>query len=249
MTNSYFYINKDFLIYYDPGLFLITKSAALVGIYILVIGLISFLEWKREKNNLSLLAVFVGPFFSLLFFGSMWVVLGNLLDGYSSMHYYNVIPSLGISLFLAAIFSLIYKKIKKFPLSQYISIATFSLLLLFFYSSNLSEIQYDFNYINKEGVSIKDQTQLHVKLKDILKQKNLKGNALIYFEIPESTRAREYYTKALSLNNFGAIIYSIIDDNKWEGCIAASINPSLLEELENLKDVIPGLYIKDIALI
>lgn len=236
LASHHFFILHGKIQKMDPTMFTVTNYPTLptlVAIFILVIAFMTFLEWLKEKKDYLLSAVFIGPIFSLIFLASMWVTIGNLLDGYNSMHYYYQIPAIGISLFLAAILSLFYEKFKKrtfrilasimiktnifkFYLSRRFAINFWVLLvliitgiILYFYLSSSFAINREFLGIYPERVKVKDQQILHEKLMNKLGNFNREDNILVYFELPQDSAGSKYYERSLFLNTemFGDSVF------------------------------------------
>ncbi len=97
----------------DPNHFMFTKYPTILAIYIFIIAFAAFLEWRKNKENRLLQAIWVGPIFSVIFHFPGWMIQGHLINDYSSIHRYYLVPAMGISLFLAAIITIFYKKMER----------------------------------------------------------------------------------------------------------------------------------------
>lgn len=227
LASYHFFIPHGKIQKMDPSMFSLTNYPTLptlVAIFILVIAFMTFFEWFKEKKNYLLIAIFIGPIFSLIFLASMWITIGDLLNGYNSMHYYYQIPAIGISLFLAAILSLFFEKFKKgtfrilasimiktdifkFYLSRRFAINLWILplliitgIILYFYFSSSFAIDREFLGIYSERVEVKEQQVLHERLVKKLGNFKKEDNILVYFELPQDSAGSKYYERSLFLN-------------------------------------------------
>ena len=207
VATNHFLIPKNQVQEIDPSLFVITKPPTLVAIFILVLAFMAFLEWLKDKKTL-LIAIFIGPIFSLIFLASMWVTLGYLLDGYNSIHYYYQIPAIGISLFLASILVLFYERFKNYSLRG-MALVFIAGIIFVFYLSSSAAVNREFLGIYSAKVEVKDQQILHDKLIKKLGSFDKEGNILVYFEFPKGEASNNYYKAAFSLDNssFGSMVY------------------------------------------
>lgn len=235
-AGHHFFIPAQQMQEISPSLFLATKAPTLVAIFILVTAFMSFLEWQKEKSNYLLMAVFIGPVFSLIFLVSMWPITGYYLEGYNSLHYYYQIPAIGISLFFAAILSLFYEKFKKSAL-KFLVLLTVTGIIFSFYSSSSVAINREFLGIYSGRVEIKDQQILHDKLMKKIGIFDKGSNILVYFELPGDPGLSKYYKQALFLGSdemFGNFFY-------WHSkhgpkCIGHISNRSILESSLSLNN-------------
>ena len=208
----------------DPSLFSVTKNPTLVAIFIFVVAFMTYIEWLEEKKNYLLTAVFIGPIFSFIFLTSMWLTIGDLLDGYNSIHYYYQVPAIGISLFLASILVLFYEKFKKKTLRflelvltikfkkktlRFLGVVFIIGIIFGFYQSNSFAINREFLGIYSERVEVKDQQILHDKLLKKLGSFDKEGNILVYFELQKDSASSKYYKRSLFLDTqmFGDFIH------------------------------------------
>ncbi|MBI2196473.1 hypothetical protein HYU45_02555 [Candidatus Daviesbacteria bacterium] len=220
----------------DPSLFFLTKYPTLVAIFILVVALMAFWEWLKGKKDYLLVAITIGPVFSLIFLSLMWVTIAYLLDGYNSIHYYFQIPAIGISLFFAAVLVLFYKKFKKKYARMLVAVMITGIIIGFYRSSSFA-INREFLGIYPENVRIKDQQILHGKLIKKMGEFNRAGNILVYFELPKDNLSFKYYKRALLLDSisFATMI-------KWQvkgdgsGCIGSVNDINILISSYQLKD-------------
>lgn len=235
VAGHHFFIAENKVQKMDPMLFFSTKYPTLIGIFILSTAFTAFLEWLKHKKDNYLSALFIGPLFSLLFLTSMWITIGYLLDGYNSLHYYYQIPAIGISLFLAAILCMLYKKFNSKYL-RLLGIALLAQILITFYSSNKYAIDKEFMGINEEKIKLADQNKLHDNL--INKVKNYdQDKVLIFLEFPQDKKESQYYKRALLLDNsmLGVIFYWF-NTKDQPRCIGDINDIKKLKSAKNIKD-------------
>lgn len=236
LANHHLFIPQEQVQKVDPSLFFITKSPTLVGIFILSVTFMTFLEWLKNRQDYLLKALVAGPVFALVFLILMWLSLGYALDGYNSMHYYHQIPAIGISLFFAAILVLFYKSFKR-KLSKIFAASVIAFILLGFYLSSSYAINREFSGIYNEGVKVKDQQILHGNLMNTLGSLDNQENILVYFELPNKTENKRYYKRSLYLDIsiFGFLVYW------WKGesqlkCVGDTSSLSTLRSSINFED-------------
>lgn len=222
----------------NPYLFLISKYATLIGLYIFVVSFYSFLEWRGGKGSNLLMAVWVGPIFSAIFLWPTWLIMGYLLGFKSSVNWYLILPSIGISLFTAAILTLIYEKFKIRKINGFIISFILFILIIFYHASSV-EITAAFMIENPEAVKISDQEKLHDKLIKQIDERGENGNLLIYLDFANDKFGRNYYLEALVMTDN---VYGNEDFGSWfqlrrekgaEGCVAAIADKEKLKKIFN----------------
>lgn len=172
-----------------------------LGIYILIISIVSFVYWyKRQRQNIFLFILSISPFIFLVFIGGPWILLGKYLE-VNRVSRYLVIPGISTSLFLASFLVLMYKNLSaKYKQISIISISVFifSLLLI-----SKAEISYRFNLNLLQGFDIRAQEIIQNKF---LSRIPLDTNVLVYFQEPEKYAPDITYWK---------IALDILDIHHW----------------------------------
>lgn len=222
IATFHFSIPQNLRFQYDPGLFYISKYPQLVGIYVLVVAFASFLEWRKDKHNRLLLALWVGPIFSFIFLELMWVFIGWTLMWYDSTGYYWFIPAMGMSLFVCTILVLIYQKLKKNLLFRILSILIVIGVIAQLYKTSSFDISTYFIGVNPEKVTVSAQEIMHDKLMNVLGNAGKNGDLLIYFEFPSDKTEANYYKRILGIENGNPVLqYMIVwrRDDKGIGCV------------------------------
>lgn len=233
IANRYYNLPVDVTMSYSIGQFLLTKYPTLVAFYIFVVAFACFLEWRKydKKNNL-LMALWIGPVFALIFHWQTWLIMGFLVNDWSSTHWYFMIPSLGISLFLASILSLIHEKSGTSNVLRGITMMVILGIVSIFYYSNKIAIDRQFFAVNPEKISIKDQQLLHEKLFSKLGPSARKESLLLYFDFKGDDinlrLTNQYYKEALVVTEIGDWIH-FRTGRDAHGCIAAITDKNTLK--------------------
>lgn len=227
----------------DIGHFLFTKYPTIIGLYIFVVVLAVFLEWKKTKGGNSLLqAIWIGPLFSAVFLWPTWIIMGPLINDYSSVHWYFGIPAMGTTLFAAAILVLLYEKSKYRKLSKTLSILVILGIIFVFYHTHETAIAKQYLGINPEKVSLTDQQIIQGQLISRLGSSAKNGDVLVYLDIAEDLvnlrRTIQYYKEALVIPDFGYWVHfrRIGDGEINNGCINVIIEKKLLKSIVHFRN-------------
>lgn len=191
------------------------------GLFILVLAFGYWIEWRiqSEKNNL-LLALWLGPAVSFVFICLTWVLAGvNLGFGQGAHDHYLMIPSAGMSIFIAGLLVLIYKKLanKKSIILQGISIGVIIITLVAFYLLSKNLIRSYFNHVNENGRAAKGQQLIQDRFREKIKNIDPTKPALFYFDTSQLSRDRPFYTEGL-LSIFPFFMH-IQGNNLVDGCV------------------------------
>lgn len=195
---------------------------AILASLILTISLTSGIEWyKTDRKNNLLFITFLSPILAFFFIFVTWMLnFGkNSLIIYDSIDRYLPVPQLGMSLFLAAIFTLILTK-AHFPHKQIRSLLHYTvlglLLFLTFYTS-FTEIQF-FSIRKSEGVNLEIQKNIQSTLyHSYIKNK---GDRVIYFVKPQPNIVdQEQYMLLDTINSWPFTWWSYNNKKDTLGCI------------------------------
>ncbi len=167
-------------------------TVQLLGAFILELALLTWLEWKSSLQRVDslLLPIWLGVGFSFIFLFFIWIIAYGQV--YKGIHNYLMIPSMGLSLFLATVLLLIYQKTEvKRRVRSYVVI---SLLLLTFLMISKNEIN---SYFIDELIGWKASDQTIIQ-ENILKQvKGFLGEpALFFFDLSEERSNYRFYEVA-----------------------------------------------------
>lgn len=243
IASHHFSIPKELVMPYAPGQFLTTKYPSFIGIYIFIIAFACFLEWRKNKEQDNLYkAIWVGPIFSVVFLWPTWIIMGLLINDYSSVHWYFGIPAMGTTLFMAAILVLFYEKFKHKKIAKsFVTVIIIGIIFIFYQNHGVA-IAKQYLGINPERVSLDDQSTIQGKLIDKLGSSARNGDLLIYLDIAGDSlnlrRTTQYYKEALVVTRFGYWVHFRRSGNGVinNGCIDTIADKELLKSIVGLKD-------------
>lgn len=186
---------------WDESVFWREQYYSLFGIYVLTISSACLLAYfKKSKGNLILLAAAVGPIFAFIFLLGPWIVLGRVMTFYGGVNRYFPFASLGASLFIGAILSLMSDRIKRWGI-----VLIISFLLLFFLVS-IKEINIGFIGTNVRNSYLHKHFQENFIKQLNLKEVRYKQSVLFYFELPDEEQ-KKYFEQAFDSYNFSRWMY------------------------------------------
>ena len=241
VANDNYNITEKILKTDSIGHFVYTKYPTLVAVYIFIIAFASFLEWRKDRANNLLRAIWVGPVFSVIFLWPTWIIMGPLINDYSSVHWYFGIPAMGTTFLLAAILIQLYEKLKHRKLSRIFAICAIFLVIVVFFQTHKTAIAKQYLGINPWKITLQDQQKLHGQLISKLGASARKGDLLLYLDIAEDKvnlrRTIQYYKEALVVYRFGHWVHFRREGNGTinSGCIEAVTDKEVLKSIFNLK--------------
>ncbi|HCB23225.1 hypothetical protein A3H81_00515 [Candidatus Daviesbacteria bacterium RIFCSPLOWO2_02_FULL_38_18] len=237
VASHHFYIPDKLRSFMDPSFYLITKYPALVALYVFTVSFFAFLEWKKSESNKPLLmALWVGPVFSVAFLWPTWLVIGTLIGYYTSVSWYLIIPPIGLSLFISAVLVLFYEKLKYTSALRSIAILVICAIIFVLYKTSGMEITRAFMGINPQRVKITDQGLLQDKLLAKIGGRYKSGNLFVYFDIENDVKySKQYYQDALSLDHFEYWMHIRRSDGLG-GCVSGISNKDVLRKAVKSSD-------------
>lgn len=141
--------------------------STLVGIFILVLAFVYYLEWQfQNKKDMLLMAIWSGPFVAFLFITLTWMLADINLGFGGAQDHYLLMPTFGIYMFLAGLLVIIYNKtinIKNILPKLTLYTLMFSFIFTFYYFNKQLITSY-FNAASSEGRAAKDQQMIQSKL-------------------------------------------------------------------------------------
>lgn len=210
--------------------------AYLIGIFIFICSAIAFIIWIKKGSKLNkLFLLFFGSFFAFFFIISTMLILGPAFNIISSLHWYLIVPSLGISIFISALICLLIKQGMKLKRDIYLLAA----LLLFMTIAFVSyyEITRHFNYLLSIGTGASDQTYMQNQILNSINNQN-QLNLIIYMDMDVLTdpNIAQYYAVA---SNLGYLPQWLLYFKKPEllGCIAVITDKKNLMESFKVGDL------------
>lgn len=242
LTSHHVYLPENPIKSY-PGHFVYTKYPVLVGLYIFTLAFAGFLEWRnsKEKSNLHM-AIWVGPTFSVIFLWPTWIIMGPLVNDFSSVHWYFGIPAMGTTLFLAAILIQLYINLKKRKLFRIFAFCVILLITAIFYYTHMTAIDKQHLVINPDKITLADQQIIQGQLISKLGSSAKNGDVLVYLDIAEDPvslrRTIQYYREALVVDHFGYWVHFRREGEGMvnNGCIEAVTDKETLRLKFVLKD-------------
>ena len=210
------------------------SPAFLVGISILICSAICFIIWIRNGSKLDkLFLLFFGPWFAFLFIISTGAVLGRTFNIIESMHWYLIIPSLGISIFISALISLLIEQGVKLKRYVYLLVA----FLLFMTVALIShyEITQHFNSLLSLGTGADDQSYMQNQILNSINNQN-QVDLIIYMDLSTDQGLTQYHAVA---SNLGYLPQWLLYFKKPEflGCIAVITDKKNLQESFKQKEL------------
>ncbi|OGE42671.1 hypothetical protein A3B45_00510 [Candidatus Daviesbacteria bacterium RIFCSPLOWO2_01_FULL_39_12] len=189
-------------------------------VYMLAIAIICFLEWGRSELKEIKAAIFVGPLLSMIFITPMWIFKGHVVNSWTSIQTYFLLPALGATLFMGAILTAFYYKLKNKPLFKYLSIIIIFLIIFNLYKTNKEEIQKHYEGGSGPKINITEVALLYDKLIVKLGEYAKAGDILIYFDENKSDLSYEYFPQVLTANILSNVIHQRRERGTY-GCIAS----------------------------
>lgn len=190
---------------------------ALIGLYVITISVILFLEWFKQKSNTFLLASWTGVAFLATFTIATWAFApyGTTFFGSS---YYLVIAAMGSSVFLGQFLLSIYKKAIINTCPKKISL----LILLIFTSTLITLINVNvttkrFAYLLANGRSSLGQQIIQGKFREKIKDIDLFNSALFYFDTSDLSGEGPFYSEGF-LASFPYWMH-FLDNKLIDGCV------------------------------
>lgn len=176
-------------IHFDPDF---TALPAIFGFYIFILTLIFF----RLIPNPAVL----GSLFAFLFILTTWVVSDVLLL-FMGPHRYLSIPSMGTSLFIAAILVACFDKLKTLKTTKHIAVFIFLLIVpLIIVNHKIANdfINYELEYAGMRG---SDQSRMQTKFRSLIQDVSKVERSLFYFD--ETTdKPNNYFDESTILAGF-----------------------------------------------
>lgn len=189
--------------------------ASLLGIFLLILSPGFFIAWIKNGRKLDkLFLLFFGPWFAFFFLVSTWVIQGRAFNILDSLHWYLVIPSVGLSVFIAGLICLFYELWTKSKKHRYLFLATFLSITVALVSFN--EINRYFNDLLARGTGWGDQSYMQNQVLNSLDKNQL--NVFVYFEGLEDPNLHQYYAVSSNLGYFEYWVHYFKSPN-FLGCV------------------------------
>lgn len=188
---------------------------SLLGISLLVLSLVFLVTWVKNGSKLDkLFLLSFGPWFAFFFLLSTWIIQGKAFNILDALHWYLVIPSVGLSVFIAGLICLFYELWTKSKKHRYLFLATFLSVTVALVSFN--EINRYFNDLLARGTGREDQSYMQNQVLNSLDKNQL--SIFVYFEGLEDPSLHQYYEVSLNLGYFEYWIHYFKKPN-FLGCV------------------------------
>lgn len=208
----------------------------LIGILFMLCSVFYFVIWIKNGRKLGkFFLLFFGPWFAFFFIISTIAYLGTAYNILSSLHWYLIVPSIGVSVFFSALIGLSFElgiKLKK-PVYQFVTVIIFVAVALISYF----EINKHFDYLLSIGTGAKDQVYMQNQiLNSIDKQYQL--NLILYLEQskePQEQSNTQFYAVALNTGYFGHW-FQYFKKPQFLGCTTVVTDKAQLREFYKVKE-------------
>lgn len=158
--------------------------SALFGIYIVVLGIISFIEWlRKDGDNNLILAFWLGPLFLFIFTFGTWAFAPSGTN-FSGTHPYLVVSAVGCSLLLSAFLLASYRRVIRIRkrLLRSVFLVPILLIIIYIFIMNAKEIRFRFLDLLANGRAAQGQQELQGKFRERLGNFDNSKPALFYFD-------------------------------------------------------------------
>ena len=186
-------------------------TASSIGIFLLAWSFGYFIVWLRNGSKLDkFFLLFIGPWFALFFLISTWIILGPAFNINESVHWYLIVPSLGISIFISALICSFFEKGYPFAAAAF---------LLFMVVSFISyhETNRHFNYLLSIGADARDYNYMQDQILTTTRDQD-HDNLFIYLDGSNDPNNAKYYEVTLNLGYFEYWLFYFKKPN-FLGCI------------------------------
>lgn len=205
--------------------------SAVLGAVLLAASFTAFLTWNNKRAGLNkLFLLFFGPFFVFFFLAAIWLVLGGLnISG--ALHWYLLLPAVGISVFISALILFLYEKWVKSKKIRFL--LTTSAVLILTGLISFYEIKGHYSKLLEVGTGAEEQIYMQNEVLNSLD--NLQINLLTFFEGPDNPALTQYYAVALNTGYLPNWVH-YFKKPQFEGCVAIMIDKQKLLESYNVKE-------------
>lgn len=167
------------------------------AIFILALSFLVWREWvnKGKRNNL-LLALWLGPVFAFVHIVLTWIFKDYSVL-FKGVHTYLNIPSIGISVFIAATMGLLYEKIRNSfgILGKQLVYLTFLLLIpIFFINKNIIDFYF---YLNSYSMNAKEHEAVRNRVRNKLINFDNNRPSLFYFDATHDYINGRFYEESM----------------------------------------------------
>lgn len=210
--------------------------AYLIGILVMLFSMVCFIVWVKQECRLGkIFLLFFGPWFAFLFIISTLAFLGTAFNILESLHWYLIIPSVGISIFISALICLFLEQGVKVKRKIYLFFAF--LIFIFVAFVSYFEINRHFNYLLSIGTGARDQTYMQNQVLASINNQD-QQNLIAFFDLPDDPGLSHYYQVSLNVGHFGHWLF-YFKKPSFQGCISVITDKEKLIQAFKLDD---GFY-------
>ncbi len=222
------------------GFYPVSTYAIFLGFFCLSLGFASLFTWFKNRSNILLLSLFLGPVFSSVFLWGTWLIIGDSLTFKEGIHWYLIIPPIGSSLFLASLMVLGFDRIKRIlnPNLKKVLLGFLFLTIFAQYLISNREIHTTFSYLTSIGYGASDQEEIKSKLLSHIKDPLDKKPTLFYLDASKDLQNQLFFPVTL-ISGFEKRMHF----RNWEiinGCISLIYDKTILKKSIIIKDGIKG---------
>lgn len=169
------------------------------GLFIVILAVNYFFTWYNQgkKKNL-LLILWLGPSIALFFITLTYFFANINLSFGGAQDHYLLIPTFGVSLFLAGCLLLLKNKLSGSRLKSATSIFLIVFVMFVLYGLNKELIFNYFKNANANGRSAVGQQEMQIKIKQKLEDLDYLNSILVYFDTSDiPNEMRSFYLESL----------------------------------------------------
>lgn len=222
----------------DPITFVLPS---LIGLIAVSFAFCLFLDWRVEedKNSLSIF-IFLGLLFSLVFTLLTWM-FADVNSVFTGVHAYLNIPSMGISIAMAAILILIFNKLKFIRyFGGFSSIIVAIIFLGLYFRVSAKTVDNFFSYWLINGAAASDQKRIQAQFWQEIgdKEYSLKKLPIIYFSDSEEYENGGFYNEALiwRLHSWFDLRYNQSKEKRFNLCTFEILGKEELKKFVSVAD-------------
>lgn len=223
------------------GFYPVSTYAIFFGFFAISIAISSLILWLKDKFNILLFALFIGPIFSSIFLWGTWLIIGDNLTFKEGIHWYLIIPPIGSSLFLASLMTLGFDRVKQVinPNLRWILIPGLFLAILPIYMISSKEIDSTFTKLLNIGYGASDLDGMKGRITEHLKNTTDVSNALFYFDASDDLTTPSLFYPVTVISGFEQKMH-FRNGKLINGCVGIITEKIILQKSIIVKDEVKG---------
>ncbi|MBI2600871.1 hypothetical protein HYW42_02860 [Candidatus Daviesbacteria bacterium] len=223
------------------GFYHISTYAIFLGFYVVSVAISSLILWFKNKFNILLFALFIGPIFSSIFLWGTWIIIGDNLSFKEGIHWYLIIPPIGTSIFLASLMTLGFDRIKRIvnPNLRTTLITGLFLIIVPIYLISSKEINTTFTNLLNIGYGASDINGMKSKIFKYLINPADQKNALFYFDASDDLTTPQLFYPVTVMSGFEQKMH-IYNGRIIDGCVGIITEKAILQKSITMKYGVKG---------